>query len=151
MLLVGEPEAGKTTLSKKLTLPNYRVEMGKEDSTEGIEIIHWQCAHPQFKEKKLAIKIWDFGGQEIQYLTHQFFLSTDALYILLTSSRLNFIRDEQVAQIFDKVIVATGGTPKKSGLEWLENLGHEIENPVPSLFTFNMPDEEVVRLIFTGK
>jgi predicted Rossmann fold flavoprotein len=42
---------------------------------------------------------------------------------------------------FDKVIVATGGSPKRKGLEWLEKVGHKIENPVPSLFTFNMPNE----------
>ena len=39
----------------------------------------------------------------------------------------------------ERVIVTTGGQPKKSGLEWLEKLGHEIIEPVPSLFTFNMP------------
>ncbi len=41
---------------------------------------------------------------------------------------------------FDRVIVATGGSPKRSGLEWLEALGHAIADPVPSLFTFNIPD-----------
>lgn len=46
-------------------------------------------------------------------------------------------------RIFDKVIVATGGSPKRKGLEWLEKLGHKIENPVPSLFTFNMPHENI--------
>ena len=49
--------------------------------------------------------------------------------------------DEKVR--FDKVIIATGGSPKKSGLTWLEELGHTIVNPVPSLFTFNMPNESV--------
>jgi predicted Rossmann fold flavoprotein len=39
----------------------------------------------------------------------------------------------------ERVIVTTGGQPKRSGLEWLEKLGHEIIDPVPSLFTFNMP------------
>jgi predicted Rossmann fold flavoprotein len=39
----------------------------------------------------------------------------------------------------EQVIVTTGGQPKRSGLEWLEKLGHEIIEPVPSLFTFNMP------------
>jgi len=39
----------------------------------------------------------------------------------------------------ERVIVTTGGHPKRSGLEWLEKLGHEIIEPVPSLFTFNMP------------
>lgn len=49
--------------------------------------------------------------------------------------------------VFDKVIVATGGSPKRSGLDWLENLGHQIEEPVPSLFTFNMPNESIRELM----
>lgn len=47
----------------------------------------------------------------------------------------------------DKVIIASGGSPKKSGLEWLEELGHEIIDPVPSLFTFNMPNESIKELM----
>lgn len=49
--------------------------------------------------------------------------------------------------IFDKVIVATGGSPKTSGLGWLADLGHTIEECVPSLFTFNMPNESVKELM----
>ena len=41
---------------------------------------------------------------------------------------------------FDRVIVATGGSPKRAGLEWLDALGHAIVDPVPSLFTFNIPN-----------
>ena len=48
---------------------------------------------------------------------------------------------------FDKLILATGGSPKRSGLEWLEKMGHKIEDPVPSLFTFNMPSEEITKLM----
>lgn len=44
---------------------------------------------------------------------------------------------------YDKVIVASGGSPKLAGLKWLEDLGHEIETPLPSLFTFNMPNEPI--------
>ena len=44
---------------------------------------------------------------------------------------------------FDKIIVATGGSPKISGFEWLKNIGHAIINPIPSLFTFNMPNEPI--------
>ncbi|MFT6937417.1 MAG: putative Rossmann fold flavoprotein [Saprospiraceae bacterium] len=47
----------------------------------------------------------------------------------------------------DKVIIATGGSAKKQGFDWLEALGHEIENPVPSLFTFNMPKEPIRKLM----
>ena len=43
----------------------------------------------------------------------------------------------------DRVIVTTGGQPKMSGLLWLEDVGHQIIPPVPSLFTFNMPQEPI--------
>jgi predicted Rossmann fold flavoprotein len=48
---------------------------------------------------------------------------------------------------FDKIIVAIGGQPKLSGLLWLQELGHEIIDPVPSLFTFNMPNNPVCSLM----
>jgi len=48
---------------------------------------------------------------------------------------------------FDKLIIATGGSPKMSGLTWLEDLGLQIETPVPSLFTFNMPNNPVRELM----
>ncbi len=48
---------------------------------------------------------------------------------------------------FDKIIVATGGSPKIEGLKWLQNLGHKIEKPVPSLFTFNMPKHPITALM----
>lgn len=56
-------------------------------------------------------------------------------------------RGNELQYTFDKLIVATGGSPKRSGLEWLEKLGHKIENPVPSLFTFNMPQENITELM----
>jgi len=60
---------------------------------------------------------------------------------------LHFINEDRTPVIFDKVIVATGGSPKRSGLNWLEEAGHKIEEPVPSLFSFNMPSEPVTALM----
>ena len=48
---------------------------------------------------------------------------------------------------FDRVVVATGGSPKREGLAWLETLGHTVSNPVPSLFTFNMPGSDITTLM----
>lgn len=48
---------------------------------------------------------------------------------------------------FDKVIIATGGTPMRKGMKWLEDINLKIEDPVPSLFTFNMPDENITELM----
>ncbi len=50
-------------------------------------------------------------------------------------------------RIFDKVIVTTGGAPKRSGLDWLEKLGHKIVRPVPSLFTFKIPKNPITQLM----
>lgn len=48
---------------------------------------------------------------------------------------------------FDKVIIACGGSPKESGLDWLKKLGYKIISPVPSLFTFNMPKNPITKLM----
>lgn len=60
---------------------------------------------------------------------------------------LSFIDEAITPETYDKVIVATGGSPKASGLDWLAQLGHQISPPVPSLFTFNMPSEPIIELM----
>lgn len=47
----------------------------------------------------------------------------------------------------DYVCVASGGYPKASQFEWLKKLGHTINKPVPSLFTFNMPGNAINQLM----
>ncbi|MCC7533360.1 MAG: NAD(P)/FAD-dependent oxidoreductase [Bacteroidia bacterium] len=46
----------------------------------------------------------------------------------------------------DKVIVTTGGNPKEVGFNWLKEMGHTIVPPVPSLFTFNVPNNPITEL-----
>lgn len=41
----------------------------------------------------------------------------------------------------DRVLVASGSNP--ATWRWLAQLGHRIETPVPSLFTFNIEDERI--------
>ena len=48
---------------------------------------------------------------------------------------------------YDFVVVTTGGSPKGEGLHWLQALGHEIEQPVPSLFTFSIADKRLQALM----
>lgn len=43
----------------------------------------------------------------------------------------------------DFVCIACGGYPKTSMLQWLRDLGHNISEPVPSLFTFNLPKHPI--------
>jgi predicted Rossmann fold flavoprotein len=48
---------------------------------------------------------------------------------------------------FSHVIIASGGSPKLSGFDWIKELGHSIIPPVPSLFTLNMPKEDITQLM----
>ena len=47
----------------------------------------------------------------------------------------------------DYVCIACGGFSKASQFNWLEALGHSIEPPVPSLFTFNLPKHPITSLM----
>ena len=42
-----------------------------------------------------------------------------------------------------KVIITVGGYPKSKSYDWLRDLGIKIVEPVPSLFTFNVPDSDM--------
>ncbi len=47
----------------------------------------------------------------------------------------------------DFVCIASGGYPKSSMFEWLKETGHSIEDPVPSLFTFNLAKHPISKLM----
>lgn len=47
----------------------------------------------------------------------------------------------------DYLCIACGGYPKTAMFDWLIRLGHTIETPVPSLFTFNMPSNPITELM----
>ena len=46
----------------------------------------------------------------------------------------------------DRLLIATGGYPKLSGFDWIKSHSHDIVEPVPSLFTFNTPDNPLLNL-----
>jgi internalin A len=84
LLIVGEGEAGKTTLANKLLNPNYELKE-REPTTEGIDVLRWEFT--QANGKPFRVHLWDFGGQEIYHATHQFFLTERSLYVLLVDNR----------------------------------------------------------------
>jgi predicted Rossmann fold flavoprotein len=80
-------------------------------------------------------------------------ISLETGYCILQIKKLDgrlkiyFKEENKIPEVFEKVIIATGGSPKKEGLNWLENLGHQIKKPVPSLFTFNNPKTPIIKLM----
>jgi internalin A len=98
VLLVGHGEVGKTTLVKCLTGeepdPN-------EPTTHHIRISSHTIEHGG---KSVKLNFWDFGGQEVMHSTHQFFLSTRSIYLLVLDGR----KDED-AEYWLKLIESFGG------------------------------------------
>ena len=45
------------------------------------------------------------------------------------------------------VLIATGGSPSKSSYSWIASMGHQIIDPIPSLFTFNDLEKKFVDLM----
>lgn len=68
-------------------------------------------------------------------------LRTPIYSLAYTDDTFHLFAQDNTAYQFHKVIIATGGTPKLKGLQWLAKLGHHIEPPVPSLFTFRTTAE----------
>ncbi|MBC7509838.1 MAG: NAD(P)/FAD-dependent oxidoreductase [Ferruginibacter sp.] len=55
--------------------------------------------------------------------------------------------DNETTLEADFVCIASGGYPKSIQFEWLQKIGHTVESPVPSLFTFNMPGNPITALM----
>lgn len=94
------------------------------DSQSIIDCLESEC-------KRLNISI------QLRHQVNQLTLKPDGITLTL--------KDGNVIS-FDKMIVASGGSPKSSGFDWLRALGHKIVEPVPSLFTFNLPNDNITSL-----
>ena len=101
LVLVGEGNVGKTTLLKALRGRRTEFEGPREGepTTHGVEIdIHGlKLPHPQKDEVEIQLNVWDFGGQEVYRVTHQFFFSRRSLYLLVWEPR----RGVQQGQVED--------------------------------------------------
>ena len=88
LIIVGEPAAGKTSLMECLWNSEFSlIPETESQSTLGIEVREgWEFAHPAFTKVNFRANIWDFGGQHIQYMTHQFFLTPNAVYVLVSAN-----------------------------------------------------------------
>ena len=83
LILVGNGEVGKTCLANRLITGKFV----KEGITEGVNISEWITSAHDSGNSKIKLNIWDFGGQEIYHATHQFFLTTRSVYLLVWNAR----------------------------------------------------------------
>eukprot|EP00731_Ephydatia_muelleri_P035934 Em0180g1a len=111
LMLVGKQNRGKTTLAARL--------QGRScgnTSTVGVDVNEWEYK-PSIGKKSFQFSIWDFGGQEEYYATHQCFLSERALYLVLFNllhgvegmKYLQHQRKEKADKLLQKAADIAGG------------------------------------------
>jgi predicted Rossmann fold flavoprotein len=88
------------------------------------------CLLKELNQYKVELKL-GFDVNSIEQANNQFKLKTADLRQLSA----------------DYLCIASGGYPKATQFEWLKKIGHSIENPVPSLFTFNIPNNTITQLM----
>ncbi len=93
LILVGEGGVGKTSLLGALLEEDF---VENRPTTHGVEIkiqpILWP--HPTRPDVTLTLNAWDFGGQSIYRVTHQFFFSRRSLYVVVWSPRFNRMQND---------------------------------------------------------
>ncbi len=100
-LIIGAGGSGKTSIMRRLMNEDFNP---KEDQTHGIRILKHQIDYKDAENTKIDVHFWDFGGQEINHATHQFFYSKRSLYLLVLDAR-----QEQEAEYWLKYIESFGG------------------------------------------
>ena len=89
LLILGDGGEGKTCVSRALR----GLEFKEQIRTEGVEVAQWTFSNPKIpgdSQTDITLNIWDFEGQEINHQSHQFFLTTGALCLLVINGRRQF-------------------------------------------------------------
>ncbi len=67
--------------------------------------------------------------------------------IYTTDGKWNLLMNNDDELCADFICIASGGYPKIMQYSWLKRSEHAVEEPVPSLFTFNMPGNSITALM----
>jgi hypothetical protein len=102
-IFIGYGEAGKTSLIR--VLHNEPV-AENEPMTAGVDIRDWPVPDTDIKAH-----FWDFGGQVMAHATHQFFLRSSCLYVLVLNARSEINGTEQAEYWLQHVKSFGGNAP----------------------------------------
>lgn len=84
LLIVGEGNVGKSSLLARLRDEPF---IEGRPTTHGIDRKVLRLPYPTSAEDDITLNAWDFGGQEVYRITHQFFYSTRAVYLVVWRPR----------------------------------------------------------------
>lgn len=105
---------------------------------EGVRLVTQddQCVFPQSQDAMEIVTTLLRGMQGVRIYTNQ-----RVREISPCNEHSYRISTDNRSEVYDNVVVTTGGSPKASGLDFLSELALEMVPPVPSLFTFNIGEE----------
>ena len=104
-ILVGEGTVGKTSLLEALRQQPF---VENRPTTHGIEIKTFSTTMPESPTGELVLRVWDFGGQRIYRVTHPFFYSRAAIYLVVWRPREG--HDPQEVEQWIRSIIGRVGT-----------------------------------------
>ncbi|MBN8703628.1 MAG: NAD(P)/FAD-dependent oxidoreductase [Bacteroidetes bacterium] len=86
--------------------------------------------------------------KEAQQLGIKINLGSELISITKTDSAA-YVLEFKNGTIFnaDKLLITTGGSAKEESYSFIKKLGHSIVSPIPSLFTFNVPNNPILKLL----
>jgi internalin A len=84
LILVGEGNVGKSSLLAALRDESF---IQNRLTTHGIELAKLEVEHPGIEDGKIVFNTWDFGGQEVYRITHQFFFTAKAVFLVVWKPR----------------------------------------------------------------
>lgn len=87
LLVTGEGQVGKSWTLAALRNQSPKDVVGDENTTWGIDRGELVLSHPKEPQKEIHLNTWDFGGQQVYRVTHQFFFSEQALFLLVWNPR----------------------------------------------------------------
>jgi internalin A len=85
LVLLGEPKSGKTTLLEALKGNTKPCDPTRLE-TIGVDIVALAKTNPDDQDT-MYLTVWDFAGQHIEHATHQFFLTENAIFIIMWNAR----------------------------------------------------------------
>ena len=144
IIIVGNGRVGKTSIFKMLKTGKYDPD---EPFTHGVKLGELDKSNltDAIKTEYLQANVWDFGGQEIFYATHQFFLTDDALYVLAWTAEKNVL--EYRKREHDQL---SGKEKWRPESYWLDNIRHHSKSS-PLIMVQTHADRTENKLVFKSE